>query len=253
MAIAFVAFTQLDNGATKENPHTYTNGLTVASGTDLILIITVMTGDNDGITTSAVTFNGDSLTKRLDSGASTDYSVWYRVNPDVATGDVVVTSTSTDTRANVAALVYSGVDQSTIFTGTDSTETRTAQSTIVTPSITPGSDNSMVVGGAWGQVDVQSLTFNTGDNERYNFTGFSGQAFERNVVAGEDLQTTAAAATLDWTGGSSWEGVVWILALLEAAAAGPANMKSWNGLAIASIKSINGVAIASVKKVNGVA
>ena len=33
---------------------------------------------------------------------------------------------------------------------------------------------------------------------------------------------------------------------------GPANVKSWNGVAIANIKSINGVAIASVKSVNGV-
>ncbi len=37
------------------------------------------------------------------------------------------------------------------------------------------------------------------------------------------------------------------------AASGPANMKSWNGLAIASIKSIKGLAIASVTKVNGLA
>jgi hypothetical protein len=34
---------------------------------------------------------------------------------------------------------------------------------------------------------------------------------------------------------------------------GPANLKSWNGLAKASIKSINGLAIGSVKSVNGLA
>lgn len=38
-----------------------------------------------------------------------------------------------------------------------------------------------------------------------------------------------------------------------AAASGPANLKSWNGLAKASIKSINGLAIASVKSVNSLA
>jgi len=38
----------------------------------------------------------------------------------------------------------------------------------------------------------------------------------------------------------------------DAAAAGPAGVKSVNGVALASIKSINGVAIANVKSVNGI-
>ncbi|GAG85030.1 unnamed protein product, partial [marine sediment metagenome] len=35
-------------------------------------------------------------------------------------------------------------------------------------------------------------------------------------------------------------------------AAGPANIKSVNGVATASVKSINGIPIASVKSVNGI-
>ena len=34
-------------------------------------------------------------------------------------------------------------------------------------------------------------------------------------------------------------------------AAGPANVKSWNGVALADIKSINGISISSIKSVNG--
>ena len=37
----------------------------------------------------------------------------------------------------------------------------------------------------------------------------------------------------------------------EEAASGPANLKSWNGLAKASIKSRNGLAIADIKSING--
>ena len=36
-----------------------------------------------------------------------------------------------------------------------------------------------------------------------------------------------------------------------ALAAGPANLKTWNGLAKASIKTMNGLAIGSVKSVDG--
>lgn len=53
-------------------------------------------------------------------------------------------------------------------------------------------------------------------------------------------------------GSYTWTGYSQNLDLQEGAA-GPANVKSWNGLAAASIKSINGVAIASVKSVNGLA
>lgn len=35
-------------------------------------------------------------------------------------------------------------------------------------------------------------------------------------------------------------------------AVGPANVKSWNGVALSDIKSINGLAIASIKSINGV-
>jgi len=42
------------------------------------------------------------------------------------------------------------------------------------------------------------------------------------------------------------------LVITYTAAAGPANLKSFNGVAKASIKSINGTAIGSIKSVNGV-
>ena len=41
------------------------------------------------------------------------------------------------------------------------------------------------------------------------------------------------------------------LVVTHTAASGPANLKTWNGLAKASVKTINGLAIASVKTVNG--
>ena len=34
---------------------------------------------------------------------------------------------------------------------------------------------------------------------------------------------------------------------------GPANVKSWNGVAIANVKSINGLAVGSIKSINGLA
>jgi len=67
----------------------------------------------------------------------------------------------------------------------------------------------------------------------------------------KDFQYVYGTMSDGRTGTNTYTGYVQDLDLQETS--GPANIKSINGLAIASIKSINGVAIASVKSWNGLA
>jgi hypothetical protein len=49
------------------------------------------------------------------------------------------------------------------------------------------------------------------------------------------------------------DGKIIVITYYDTAAAGPTNVKTWNGLALASVKTINGLAIASVKSINQLA
>lgn len=89
---------------------------TVAAGTNTVMAVCVgMENDGAGtLSVSSVTFNGDALTllAGIDPSSYSRAEIWYRVAPDVATGNVVVTFSSFD-KCAVGAYVADGVDQAT--------------------------------------------------------------------------------------------------------------------------------------------
>ena len=87
-----------------------------------------------------------------------------------------------------------------------------------------GKIRARVDGGSWTSWQDSTNSFSTVDSITINTVLDS--AYPTNAVFYDDFSVTVS---------------------------GPANLKSWNGLATASIKSINGLAIASLKKVNGLA
>lgn len=72
---------------------TITFSHTVAAGNGRALV--VVTGGRNGANVSAVTYNGDALTKigERDDG-STEVQIWYMLDPDVGTANIVVTKAS---------------------------------------------------------------------------------------------------------------------------------------------------------------
>lgn len=88
-----------------------TQARTVNAGTNTMMLVHVG-AENAGTRTTSVTFNGDSLTKlcELDGSSFAYQSWWYRMAPDVVTGNVVVTNGGVD-RTACGIFVLDGVEQ----------------------------------------------------------------------------------------------------------------------------------------------
>lgn len=94
---------------------------TVNAGTNTLLVATV--GYNNATTTgTAATFNGDAMTlAKRHVGADYTVEIWYRANPDVATGNVSVTLSAT-ARWIVSAVALNGMDLNDIVDATAGSE-----------------------------------------------------------------------------------------------------------------------------------
>ncbi|MFC1649698.1 LamG-like jellyroll fold domain-containing protein [Patescibacteria group bacterium] len=108
-------------------------------------------GDDANVT--AVTFNSDSLTEQIEHDSYTSNrnyvtSIWTRVGPDVATGNVAVTFDATVQEVVISAMVFEGVDQATPVGATASNDNDGGSSTSLTVTGTTSYDRSVLVGGA---------------------------------------------------------------------------------------------------------
>jgi hypothetical protein len=123
-----------------DNP---TQSLTVASGSDRLLIVGVgYDGSVGGVDTPS--YNGDNLTLLQNlplSGIASgrDVDVWYLLNPDVGTFDL--TAADWGYTGSVVASVWTGVNQSTPF-GT--LGTNAAESNSPSVAVTGDSDGMVV-------------------------------------------------------------------------------------------------------------
>ena len=92
-------------------------------------------------------------------------------------------------------------------------------------------------GGDTGRLEVSGTTYTFYRNDVSLINGTNGSA-PTSGAAGVTMYS-AGERIEDWVGG-------------DITADGPANLKTFNGVATASIKTIDGTAIASVKTINGV-
>lgn len=116
---------------------TQTVSLTVGSGSDKLLIGGYGTLNDD--VAMSFTFNGDALTQlgEIQTGASSSAGIWYRKEPDVATGDLVVTFSS-GAQSGVCGLALNGVDQTSTFRDTDETQSSATTSRTLTLTTVAG-------------------------------------------------------------------------------------------------------------------
>lgn len=102
------------NNFSATSRNSITQAVTVNSGSNSILVVRTAHEDAGGPVTG-ITFNGDALTK-LDSVNATTWSrteIWYLLNPDVTTANVVATKTaSAGNRWGITVDVYDNVNPS---------------------------------------------------------------------------------------------------------------------------------------------
>ena len=140
------------------------------------------------------------------------------------------------------ALSYTGVKQTTPI---DVSGNSSGVSSPITHTLTTTVDNDwsiLVAGTTGGSTASTNSTSRTAFNDHVNWYDNSG-AGPISPAGSYNMQATTS---------NSWQSIMVAFFTKDQPPSGPANLKSWNGLAKASIKTINGVAIASVKSVNGV-
>lgn len=181
----------------------------VGSGTDRYLVVAVAT-DDESITCSTITYNGDSMTEVLEQGAQGVHPcIYYLANPDSGTHNIVATVSASSDIAG-GAISLAGVDQG-------APDDSDYNSVVRSPSITltTGADNSWIVDVATS--GNQNMTFSAGasQTDRVNHidSGTSRIAMSHKTIA------SAGSGTTSWTGNDDYGAVALSVALAPAEAA----------------------------------
>lgn len=233
-----IAYDNSVNLSTYGNAGSISGSFTVGSGSDRFLIAYAWGGFGSD-TVSSMTYNGVSLTKinSVVCPADRGVSMWYLVNPASGSNTLQVNGSSLFV---LVAASYTGVDQSNPI---DSNNPQTWNSvTSFAPSTTVVASNCWLV-----------CTGKTAGNTPTAVTGIrrvneDGGLFDSNGTVG----TGSQSISLNISGGANFGSLM--ASIKPAAAAGPTNVKTWNGVTQSTgIKTYNGLAVASTKSVNGVA
>ena len=209
MAIAFDAAV---GGEDNTAGTSITLSLTVGSGSDRMLVVGVGTGVTGGIyRVSGVTYNGDAMTQRVGTiapQANFVHGLWYLINPDSGTNNVVASFSTSASLSWMGAAAYTGVAQ----TAPEASNSGTGAGTTEVGSVVSTSDNAWGV--MWGVNNGNSISASTGCTERAD--GVRGSIFDSNGP-----KTPAGSISMTFTGTNDNHGFL-AFALAPAAAAAPA-------------------------------
>lgn len=198
-------FAAISHNATSEaTPGTAVSSLTfshtVNSGVNTVLFVGTEARDSTSADrpVTGITFNSDALTKsREDSDSATNVSsvgIWYRVAPDVVTGNVVISYTGTvDTSVYGAAETMDGVSSTPV----EASNTNTSNvSGPVTVDVTTLTDGAWILDMAFSSEDA-TFTVGADQTERQAELGFSGTV--DNAGMSTEEKPTAGVVTMSWT------------------------------------------------------
>jgi len=214
------------------------------SGSDRFLVVGIR--HNTSAVTFTVTYNSVSMTEigsgQLFNGDTNRMRLFYLINPASGSNTVSVTPSASDYfQWSVAS--YNGVDQASQPDSSNSGETSGVSTHPISTTVV-AEDSWMV--GVWGG-GGWNITAGTGTTERSSGVDFYALGDSNGALASGSRTLTMT------TGGNEAEGQI-ALSFDPASAAGPANVKTVNEIAIASVKTMKaGVAIASVKTWNDIA
>ena len=217
-------------------------------------------GATDAVT--AVTYGGQAMTRahiRSYNGSTinTEYvMLYYLASPPTGANTVSLTFSGSQPNAAAGAVSDKGTATANAAAGAVSykgTATSSAAidfiggtsnvSTTINPSTTVVKSGCWVVGVS--RMSAGSYSGISGGVNRGGYNGGGVTFFDTNGTVG-----TGAQAPVTVSNSASGSNVA-VIASIALPAAGPASVKTANGLAKASVKTVNGLAIASVKSVNG--
>lgn len=210
------------------------------TGSNLILMSFVFSTSGDDV--SGVTYNGVAMTqavKAANSYAGGYGYIYYLVGPATGANNVVASrSTSTGT-LGILNGSYTGAKQ----TGQpDSTGSSYSATRPISWNQTITAVNSWIFGGEMCNGTPTAGT-NTFMRNTTAFVGSEGM-FDSNADIGSGSQSFSVTSSINTD-------IYRISATFAPLVTGPANVKTVNGLAIASVKTVDELAIASVKTWDG--
>lgn len=217
----------------------YTQSYT-CTGSNLTLVVAFTTGTSDNIT--SLTYNSVAMTQaqKVQMAGSNRWSyIYYLIGPATGANNIVWTFSAGQDIVFGGAASYTGTNQSAI----DGSQTDS-----VSAVTTMTNSQTVTAADSW----VNAFFYTTGAS----ITASTGAAFIQTVsdnIAMSDTNGSVSSGTnnqtVTWTGSASGRS---LSVSIAPAAAGPANVKTWDGITFASIKTIDGVAAASIKSINGV-
>lgn len=230
-------------GSTVTWAHTCASGavLYVGAGTN-----------NQTQTVTGVTYNGTSMSL-VDQIANTDAcygSIWFLSNPSSGSNNIVVTysASSTDSKGGVG-VSFTGSD--TTFGAKNKTGVDPGDSSIST-AVTTTAANSIIFAIAVQNGNSTSLTVSGTNQTQQDTTGklLGAGGFVR-VSGSTQTTTTTGSYTSSWSSSPNEVMVQVAVEVLAASAAGPTNLKSFDGNVKSNIKSFDGNTLANIKSIDG--
>lgn len=227
------------SGLTRTLSHTCT-------GSNLLLLAWVEeygTNTSDNIT--GVTYNGVAMTRiafpGVAGGSVLRFYCYALVAPATGTHNIVATGTISGDQIGIYAVSYANCVQTTPEVVQTVSQSNSSPLTI---TLTTVANNAFFVGGVCSDGMTPSANSNCTiiNNSTDNFNVFEYNSNPKSP-AGSVSMSINVSSTNNWS--SYGVGV--------SIAPATTNIKSFNGLAIASVKSVNNLAIASVKSINGLA
>lgn len=240
------------NANTQTTGYSQSTGFTLShttSGSDRAVVGSLQLGGSSPTTqytSVAMTYAGNSMTGNSGSDI-TDTNrrsmTFGRLNATTGANNLATTWGGGGTEARLFALSYSGVDQTVGLNSWG--ENNASSGTTLTVSTTTTLDQCWLVGGIFvregGSGDI---TLSAGTVRSQDQTSGAG---DRGPVSTGSTSMGWVAPSGALNGGSTAA----LVSLAPAAAAGPANLKSYDGNEKANIKSICGNLIANVKSLAG--
>ena len=180
----------------------------IGSGANRILIVFAASEHTPASVISSITYNGADLTEiGVRQKAEYRHGVWYLLNPDSGTHDIVVTWSNTMDQVAVIGLSYEDAKQE----GPEASAKAAGFSSNIDVSVTTITDNARVVGsGLSGSFSTMSP--DSGQTEREDIAiDFDGNG-PITLSGGDIIKVSAGVQAMNWDSGFA-NFTVWALSL----------------------------------------
>ena len=185
--------------------------ITIPSSSNGVMIVRIATMALDFGGASAVTWDGQSLTKirsdisNPDGGRDPNSEIWYLIAPNAATGTFTTALNGDPTVTHVAHCsidVFEGIDQSSPLDETGGEGTNQTSGTTITDSITTSTAGALIIGVVANKSTNTSgsggCTPDTGQTEDYDLD-IAGATDWLTPIGGYEIISSPGAESMGWS------------------------------------------------------